>query len=725
MTTLNRQPDQPDIDALGNLQARLIERLKGFSQRVRLHLALTGAAKVVVLTVGLAVLSLLLDRWLRLSVSMRAIADLLMLGVIGHRAWVDLVLPLRGTTEPVDLAAAIDRRQGNDEAGSSRGPIAARVATVLQLPDQLNTATPPSPAMVNLAVRRSAAELDGLSFDTYLDRKRLNQHLAGIGGALLLVLLLVVLAPTTMRIWASRWLMLSQTEWPRATYLELAGVQDGVLTVPRGEQSPLRVQVRKDSVMPGSVLAQWRDAKGQRHEQAMTQFAEDDYRLDLPPLYDEASLTVRGGDDRVGPVRVVPIDRPRITGLALRNVEHSDVQHNFLSSAPNPSYLAQTSLELRMTANIPLADVSATSESGASPTFERVDDTHYVARWTHDQPMHMSIELVARDAPLASLPLPITVGLLRDKAPRSSLRYTGVRQRVTANARIPLVIEARDDFGLVSVSLHQRIPPPEVTQDTPEATDDPAIETAVVKETVLYGPASPAISTVEGMSMELDLKALTLADDALLELWVRSTDAAEPAGQVGLSRVLAFRITPSDQLFREILMRLQADRARLRKLTTAAEQLRDDLLLSVTADKYDELARRHRALQREAARVAGSIQEAVTEMKLNELGSVETQEMIQHNVADRLFEVVSNDMVTQRQTLDELARSPGDTLHRQASERQTAIVAAMEDVLKQMAQWDSFIDVLNQLEEIIRLQKNIRDQTKNLEDGTLEGVFED
>jgi hypothetical protein len=424
------------------------------------------------------------------------------------------------------------------------------------------------------------------------------------------------------------------------------------------------------------------------------------------------------------------VDRPRITALELRDTRQTAAEpHNFMSSAPNPSYLAETPLELVLTANTPLADVTANVEAGEALVFERVDDTRFVARWTHDEPMHIAIELVARDAPLQSLPLPITVGLLRDKAPRASLRYTGVRQRVSSQARIPLTIEVRDDFGIASVDLIRRVGSDDVSlaaeDESPAEGEAPSPVAHAVHETSIYGPASPAVSTVQNASMELDLKPLDLADETLLEIWVQAADAGEPAAQTGLSRILAFRITPSDQLFREILMRLQGDRARLRKLTTAAEAVRDDLLLAVTAEQYEALAARHRALQREAARVASSIQESVTEMQLNELGSVETHQMIQHNVADRLFEVVSNDMVTQRQSLDELARSPGDALHRQANERQTAIVDAMNDVLKQMAQWDSFIDVLNQLEEIIRLQRNIQRQTKGIEVGTLEGIFED
>ena len=48
----------------------------------------------------------------------------------------------------------------------------------------------------------------------------------------------------------------------------------------------------------------------------------------------------------------------------------------------------------------------------------------------------------------------------------------------------------------------------------------------------------------------------------------------------------------------------------------------------------------------------------------------------------------------------------------------------MKEILKQMAQWDSFVDVLNQLNEIIRLQEKAKSQTDDLRNKQIEGVFE-
>ena len=48
----------------------------------------------------------------------------------------------------------------------------------------------------------------------------------------------------------------------------------------------------------------------------------------------------------------------------------------------------------------------------------------------------------------------------------------------------------------------------------------------------------------------------------------------------------------------------------------------------------------------------------------------------------------------------------------------------MQEILKQMSQWDSFVDVLNQLNEIIKLETNVRLSTEQMKKKQTEGVFD-
>ena len=79
-------------------------------------------------------------------------------------------------------------------------------------------------------------------------------------------------------------------------------------------------------------------------------------------------------------------------------------------------------------------------------------------------------------------------------------------------------------------------------------------------------------------------------------------------------------------------------------------------------------------------------------------------------------------MSPQRDALDMLAadRSKLDA----AIARQDQITSKMEEILKQMAQWDSFVDVLNQLNEIIRMQERVKAGTDELKGKQTDSVFD-
>jgi len=121
-------------------------------------------------------------------------------------------------------------------------------------------------------------------------------------------------------------------------------------------------------------------------------------------------------------------------------------------------------------------------------------------------------------------------------------------------------------------------------------------------------------------------------------------------------------------------------------------------------------------------RITTSLSESLTELKCNGLGSLEMYDLMERNILKPLA-VLSDDLMTpQHDALDMLAadRSKLDA----AIARQDQITAKMEEILKQMAQWDSFVDVLNQLNEIIRLQERVKAGTDELKGKQSDSVFD-
>ena len=82
-------------------------------------------------------------------------------------------------------------------------------------------------------------------------------------------------------------------------------------------------------------------------------------------------------------------------------------------------------------------------------------------------------------------------------------------------------------------------------------------------------------------------------------------------------------------------------------------------------------------------------------------------------------------MDPQRQALDKLGDASDAAKVAEATQRQEQVVEKMKEILKQMNQWDSFVDVLNQLNEIIRIQEGVRKTTEQIKDKETEGLFKD
>jgi hypothetical protein len=728
MTTLDLQPAD-----LTTLQSGLVRRLARFRRAVKMRLALGGLLCVAAVALALAVVSFSVDYWLHLNhPATRLVFLAASLAILGWMAWRCLFRPLRDPLDMITLAVAVEeahnaaRNSGapHGHAGLPSGaplcrvPIAERVATVLQLPDLLEGGSPPSPAMVAAAVRRSHESLAGIDFLQRLDRRQILQHLALAIAILLVPTIWASIWPATAGLWARRWFAGSRQPWPQKTHLAVVGLEDGRIVVPRGEPFVLRVLNREGSVAPDSIWIRVREGNTPAVSGAMTKFSPGDFRYDFAPVQQEVEVRLGGGDDTVEPFTLLPVDRPRITELELISqhpTESTPRKHTFGAGEPDLAFLPKTKLTLTVTSNVPLAEARLKHATTQPAGLERIDERHYRAVWTLEQPVALQVELVSAQANLSSLPTPITIGVKGDASPKVNLTYSGVKSRVTPTANIPLSLLVRDDYGLADVQLVTKVTPP-------DAVD---VNAGVERIEKIYGPVKPATRLEVQEQRTLDLAPLKPAVGALVTVYGRATDERYIGAQVGRSRLVSFRVVTPEELFRDILIRQQADRARFRKALEDAEKIREQLETLVSTDALAQAARQHRAVQREAARVGVSMSETMTEMRLNGLGGPEAYELMEKKILAPLKQLDAGLMTEQREALDGMVGSQEPKGLAEAVGRQERIVAQMRDILKQMADWDSFVDVLNQLNEVIKLQNQVKQSTEEMRRKDVDELFED
>jgi hypothetical protein len=114
-------------------------------------------------------------------------------------------------------------------------------------------------------------------------------------------------------------------------------------------------------------------------------------------------------------------------------------------------------------------------------------------------------------------------------------------------------------------------------------------------------------------------------------------------------------------------------------------------------------------------------------MALNELGNAAARQLMEDKIIKPLRELHDGQMVKLRQRIDELAA--GDRFEEAdsaaARQLQQEIVRTMQQILAQMSQWESFVDVINQLRQIIKLQTELRDTTEQIKKKQTDELFDE
>lgn len=726
MSTLNTPPptSTPDLSAM---QRDLRGRLSRLGARVRLQIVLDSVSRSLVTMLCLLALSLLLDYWLELGVAMRVVYWLFTLAAGAHFIYHYAFKPLKQELGPIALAEAVDVAQGN----TGNDQLAPRVATVLQLPELAGDEAAMSSQMIRDAVVRSHEALRGRNFMGVIDRGHVMQCL----GLLLVALLVPGIVGGVMQAagenvlgtWASRWLALSSTPYPRNTIIEVNRLtDDGRLIIPIGEKVTIRSTIRtKDGRAINEARITVRPDDGATQTFPLTRFDETDFRLDMSPMTSSAEATIRAGDQSLT-FTIDAAARPRLTGLTLTHTHPAEPDQprtvDFAGTAGEVSLLKLNDVELLLTANVPIAsarhlvDDEQGEDTPAPPPITKVGPNQFKINWTHEQRQRFRIELTSADAGLVSHAIPISVGLKNDRKPSVRLRSSGVNQRITPNAMIPLNIEARDDFGLRDLGL----------QIVRARTGDDAGE-KTVKPDKLYNDESASRREVKDkLDLEVDQFAVRPTD--VIRLSGIATDDRYVGAQQGESTVLTFRVVTHKELFREIINRQQQARAAFRQAIEDSKDIKAALLEAKTGPEAAAQNRRFRAVQRSVWKVGRELERSAEEMRLNRLGGDkedgnQAYESMRATILEPLEKLHDQTMSAQRDAIERASNANAQQLAALADSQQD-VIDKMNNLLLRMNRWDELLDAINQLSEVIDQQEQLREKLDDLSEEQFDDLFD-
>jgi hypothetical protein len=726
---------------LADCRRAVASRLARVRRRLRGQLLVEGIAWGIGTAVFLTALSLALDRLLRPELTVRLV--LLVLGALAlaavavHR----LRRPVTLELDDLDLAELLERRQ--------RG-IGHRLTTVLQLPHLLEQDPSASPAMIHAAVEENFSALENVDLQATFNSSRRRNVWLLLTGLVVLVIAFCVVDPATAGLWARRWFGAARVRWPQKTYLSVTGLGDARrLQVPRGESvlfqvdsspkftaveggwllsgrgEPLLVEgsERPTSASPESISIRLVMSDGTTRLGTFTHYAAGQFRYELPPLAEPAEITVTGGDDWFGPLRIEPIDRPAIESLTF--IAHSPGRsepETFRADDAEKQllFLPTTRLELEFAATQALASARVViSGSESAPELERRDDRHYRLEWQMKEPVTFEFQLVSQNGGLTSKPHFLTIGILNDRPPRLTVRSSGVGRRVTPVARVPLHLRVIDDFGVAELALD--LEETRIVESKPASTMHHPLEE---KFTLEGGEKLPTDIEREP---QVALSQFGLIPGATVRVRGKATDACVLGTQSAESRWLSFQVVSAEELFYEILTRQREQRARFAKALETGRGQHDALRKVGSPAEAGPLVRVHQGLTRQVWQVAGQLNGTLQEMTLNELGSATARELLEKAIIKPIRELHDGPLAELRGKLESL--TAGQTIDDERLE--TALTAQaetndqMQRILDQMAQWESFVDVVNQLRHVITAQDQIRQSTEQTQKEQIKNVFDE
>ncbi len=509
----------------------------------------------------------------------------------------------------------------------------------------------------------------------------------------------------------------------RADLPMLEAKEDRWVVGGRGE--PLVLRRKPDRpVNPRSVTIREHTALGETRESVMIETEPGHFRYEFPPDSGSSTFEMTGGDDWIDPLVLERVDRPALAETKVR-VREPGAAYSGFRAIEDPRqhlvFLPDTEVEMTLVGTEPLADARLKIQSGNSPGLRRLDDKTFATNWTLREATTLEVSLTSTRTGLDSRPAFLSVGLLRDREPRVTLRAVGVTAHVTPVATIPLSFGATDDFGLAALRIQLDRSTISGEKDKPETKT----KRETVKVTLPGGEGGRPVLDHQARH-EVPLLSDPPAPGTILRFTGEADDRCARGAQTGRSTPLQFQVVQPDELFYEILLRQRAERVKFVAALETVEKQAPVLAGRPKSDDFLKVMRAVHSASRQLDQIGGRIADALQEMKLNQVGSPKSHRLLEQGIINPMKALNSGPMTELRGLLQSL--SGGGT---QAGASEDAarrlhheVVLKMKEILDQMSQWESFVDVVNQVAEVIRMQNQILKATEKAQETRTEGVFD-
>lgn len=575
---------------------------------------------------------------------------------------------------------------------------------------------------------------------------------------LLSILGFVLGSPDAAAVWSRRTFLLSNELWPRQTRLEIEGFADGRVKVARGADLELIVKADTAKRVPEVVEVRFRTDQGARGRENMVREGVADPAHDpfqnfshkFQGLLTPLDFDVVGGDDRLRNLRIDVVDSPTITGMSLwcqypQYMVREDVglytprelpvaEFVQLPIGTNIAVRAKTNKTLtRVQIDRPQEDGSVKTESLDLAAKAERNFEYVIPSLEGDTTLLFTLS--DTDGIKNREPIRLTLGAKPDEPPRVAVRLRGIGTAITAAARLPIIGEISDDYGLSKLWFEYAV-------DNNEEARRPLTK-------LPRGAAEAKFAAEDEEAFDVrDELMLQPKQKLLISVKAYDTYALEDEPQMGSSQQFVLDVVTPQQLriildgrelnlrrrFEQIIEEVTQTRESLNMVAIEPEKPRsetapatdlDDGPASLASLYVQRGIQNSRKNAQETQGVAEGFDDIREELINNRLDTTELRARLKDRIADPLKQIVEQRFPALEQRLETLLTQLGNAEKGPqsillAQQQADQILVEMNQVLSQMLELETFNEAIALLRSIMEAQEQMTDKTKKQRRSLLE-----
>lgn len=632
-----------------NIPRTVKRKLSGLRTKLTGWMLVHGLGRWLLIVLGILVADMVLDRLFKMDWAQRMVMLVVMaVAAVIYFGW-KVIKPL--LVRPNDQALIYEVESKNPELNES-------LISGYQLAGEENLeALGYSRELANATIEAGLSRAESIDFGKSLDSSQnaTNWMMLLAGLAVSGLLAVGVMQTEFLKTWFNRNIMLMNDQWPQSTYLEIAGVKDGKLILPRGNDHRQLVSVTEDSPISVVDVSIEIENPGGRTIHPMKPTGKLNGREHMFMFHNVSSpfrFRGSGGDDVTEWVNVELVEPPNIIELDLQSLlpEYTKIESVPLIGNGPHAVLNGSQLSVRIKTNKPLdlANIKLGETVIPMESSEEQDEFRCIIG-SSDQPLvggEYEFELVDSTGLSSTRRSKFKITTKDDDAPKVRANLLGISGLVSARAMLPTSYQAADEYGLTKMAFDMNWKT-SVEEDKPGKLEQEFAKFELVDGKPVRGAKDIAV---------LDLLPLNIPIETSFRFSVAATDNQPGNPATGRSQEFLLRVVSDEELRGDLLRREIEQRKAFDQAYQAQMELATELqaiavrqrTVDVSQEEFDSrreaaligLVRSQKAIGTSIDRIASRFEEFLVEVKNNRLDEAENEYAPEQRIETRFDEKI-------------------------------------------------------------------------------------